>query len=57
MYTYLRQALPRVVTHGIQVIKEEMEIASTVQAYKGEARASNEDSDEDRQTRFLACCV
>ena len=44
-------------THGIQVIKEEMEIASTVQAYKGEARASNEDSDEDRQTRFLACCV
>ena len=44
-------------THGIQVIKEEMEIASTVQAYKGEARASNEDFDEDRQTRFLACCV
>ena len=57
MFTYLRQALPSVVTHGIQVIKEEMEVASTVQAYKGEARASNEDFDEDRQTRFLSCGV
>ena len=37
--------------------KEEIEVASTVQAYEGEARASNEDFDEDWQTRFLACGV
>ena len=37
--------------------KEEIEVASTVQAYEGEARASNEDFGEDWQTRFLACGV
>ena len=35
--------------------KEEMEVASTVQPYEGEPRASNEDFDEDWQKRFLAC--
>ena len=37
--------------------KEEMEVASTVQPYEGEPRASNEDFDEDGQTRFIACGV
>ena len=37
--------------------KEEMEVASTVQPYEGEPRASNEDFDEDWQRRFLACGV
>ena len=78
MYTYLQQALPRVVVlkYISQVIltdhrfipsvfydefpdrfffslmkhllssKEEMEVASTVQPYEGEPRASNEDFDE-----------
>ena len=31
-----------------------MEVASAVQPYKGEPRASNEDFDEDRERRFLA---
>ena len=49
MYTYLQQALPRVVIHRTQVTKsvEEMGIASTVQPYEGELRASNEDFDKD----------
>ena len=34
--------------------REEMEVASAVQPYKGEPRASNEDFDEDRERRFLA---
>ena len=34
-----------------------MEVASTVQPYEGEPRASNEDFDEDWQTRFIACGV
>ena len=34
--------------------KEEMEVASTVQPFEGELRASNEDLDEERQRRFLA---
>ena len=34
--------------------KEEMEVATTVQPYEGEPRASNEDFDEDWQRRFLA---
>ena len=33
---------------------EEMGIASTVQPYEGELRASNEDFDKDWQRRFLA---
>ena len=32
----------------------EMKVASTVQPYEGEPRASNEDFDEDLQRRFLA---
>lgn len=36
--------------------REEMEVASTVQPYEGEPRASNEDS-EDWERRFLACGV
>ena len=32
----------------------EMEVASTVQSYEGEPRASNEDFDKDLQRRFLA---
>ena len=32
-----------------------MEVASTVQPYKGEPRASNEDFDEGWLRRFLAC--
>ena len=35
--------------------KEEIEVASTVQPYEGEPRASNEDFDEDWQRQFLAC--
>ena len=31
-----------------------MEVASTVQPFEGELRASNEDLDEERQRRFLA---
>ena len=31
-----------------------MEVASTVQPYEGEPRASNEDFDEDLQRQFLA---
>ena len=31
-----------------------MEVASSVQPYEGEPRASNEDFDEDWQRRFLA---
>ena len=34
-----------------------MKVASTVQSYEGEPRASNEDFDEDWQRRFLACGV
>ena len=37
--------------------REEMEIVSTVQPYEGEPRASNEDFDDDWQTRFIACGV
>ena len=37
--------------------KEEMEVANTVQPYKGEQHASSEDFDQDRQRRFLACSV
>ena len=37
--------------------REEMEVASTVQPYEGEPRASKEDSDEDWERRFLACGV
>ena len=37
--------------------KEEMEVASAVQPYVGEPRASNEDFDEGWQRRFLACGV
>ena len=37
--------------------REEMEVASTVQAYEGEPCASNEDFNEDWQRRFLACGV
>ena len=46
IYTYLRQALPRVVIHRTQVAKK------TVQPYEGEPRASNEDFDEDWLTRL-----
>ena len=42
-----------------QVAKNKLEVASTVQPYEGEPRASNEDFDEDFdedwQRRFLAC--
>ena len=34
--------------------KQEMKVASTVQPFEGELRASNEDLDEERQRRFLA---
>ena len=37
--------------------KEEMEVASTVQPYEGEPRASNKDFDEEWLGRFLACGV
>ena len=37
--------------------KEEMDVATTVQPYEGEPRASNEDFDEDWQRQFLACDV
>ena len=44
MYTYLQQALPRNVIHLTQVKlrrgKEEMEVASTIQSYEREPRAS-----------------
>ena len=45
MYTYLQQALPRVVIN-IET-SEEMEVVSTVQPYEGEPHASNEDFDQD----------
>ena len=35
--------------------KEEIEVASTVQSYEGEPRASNEDFEENWQKRFLSC--
>ena len=34
-----------------------MDVATTVQLYQGEPRASNADFDEDWQRRFLACGV
>ena len=37
--------------------KEEMDVATTVQPYEGEPRASNEDFDEEWQRQFLACDV
>ena len=37
--------------------REEMEVVSAVQPYKGEPRASNEDFDENWERRFLACGV
>ena len=59
MYSYLQQVLPRVVIYRTQVAKNKLEVASTVQPYEGEPRASNEDFDEDFdedwQRRFLAC--
>ena len=59
MYNYLQQVLPRVVIYRTQVAKNKLEVASTVQPYEGEPRASNEDFDEDFdedwQRRFLAC--
>ena len=44
MYTYLQQALPKVVTHRC---REEMKVTSMLQPYEGGPRASNEDFDED----------
>ena len=36
MYTYLQQALPRVLIHRTQKKKKEMEVASMIQPYEGE---------------------
>ena len=47
MYTYLQQALPRVLIHRTQVrSREEMKVAGTVQPYQGEPRAPNGDEDK-----------
>ena len=40
-----------------QLLREETEVARTVQSYEGEPRASNEDFDEDWQRRCFACSV
>ena len=40
-----------------QLLREETEVARTVQSYEGEPRASNEDFDEDWRRRCFACSV
>ena len=42
MYTFPQHALPRVVIHRTQVVKEKWKLR-----YEGEPRAPNEDGDED----------